>query len=58
MIWLLIPVVVLGVLGVLLGVLTELALHDTRRTQAVADAALRRALEPFDSSSSRSPPTG
>jgi hypothetical protein len=55
MIWLLIPVVVLGVL---LGVLTELALHDTRRTQAVADAALRRALEPFDSSSSRSPPAG
>jgi hypothetical protein len=42
----------------LLGLLAELALLDTRRSQAVADAALRRAMEPLDPSPSRSPPVG
>ena len=56
MTWLLIAVVVLGLS--LTGLLADLTLRDTRRTQAVADAALRRALEPPDSFSSRSPPAG
>jgi hypothetical protein len=56
MTWLLLAV---GVLGLpLLGLLAELALHDTRRTQAAADAALRRALEPPDRLPTRSPPAG
>jgi hypothetical protein len=53
---LLLAVVVLGV--PLVGLLVELALLDTRRSQAVADAALRRALEPLDPVPARSPPVG
>lgn len=52
--WLLI---VVGIVGLpLLGLLAELALQDTRRTQCVADAALRRAMEPPELPPARSPP--
>jgi hypothetical protein len=44
-IWLLMAVVMLG--APILGLLAELAALDTRRTQAAADAALRRAMEPL-----------
>jgi hypothetical protein len=53
---LLLAVVILGL--PLLGLLVELALMDTRRSQAVADAALRRSAEPSDPTLSRSPPVG
>jgi hypothetical protein len=55
-IWLLVAVAVLGL--PLLGLLAELGLRDTRRTQAIADAVLRSAMEPPDPSPSRSPPVG
>jgi hypothetical protein len=42
----LLVVVVIGL--PLLGLLAELALLDTRRSNAVADAALRRSAEPPD----------
>jgi len=51
---LLLAVVVLGL--PLLGLLAELALLDNRRTRAVADAALRRAMEPPNPTATRSPP--
>jgi hypothetical protein len=52
--WLLI---VVGIVGLpLLGLLAELALQDTRRTQCIADAALRRAMEPPELPPARSPP--
>ncbi len=44
-IWLLMAVVMVG--APILGLLAELAALDTRRTQAAADAALRRAMEPL-----------
>jgi hypothetical protein len=50
---------VLVVIGLpLLGLLVELALLDTRRSKAVADAALRRAMEWPDPGLSPSPPVG
>lgn len=50
---------VLVVIGLpLLGLLAELALLDTRRSKAVADAALRRAMESPDPRLSGSPPMG
>lgn len=52
---LLLAVVVLGL--PLLGLLAELALLDTRRTQTVAASALRRALEPSYGPPARSPPS-
>lgn len=55
MTWLL----VVGIIGLpLLGLLAELALLDTRRSQVVADAALRRSMELPDPRLSRSPPEG
>jgi hypothetical protein len=44
-IWLLMAVVMVG--APVLGLLAELAALDARRTQAAADAALRRAMEPL-----------
>jgi hypothetical protein len=44
-IWLLMAVVMVG--APILGLLAEVAAIDTRRTQAAADAALRRAMEPL-----------
>jgi hypothetical protein len=44
-IWLLIAVVMVG--APILGLLAEVAALDARRTQAAADAALRRAMEPL-----------
>lgn len=41
-----------------LGLLAELALLDTRRSQAVADAALRRSMELPDPRASRPPAVG
>jgi hypothetical protein len=52
----LLVVVVIGL--PLLGLLAELALLDTRRSKAVADAALRRAMESPDLTLSGSPPVG
>jgi hypothetical protein len=52
------PLVVVTVGLPLLGLLAELALLDTRPSQAVAGAAVRRAMEPLDPSPSRSPPVG
>jgi hypothetical protein len=50
---------VLVVIGLpLLGLLAELALLDTRRSKAVADAALRRAMESPDPRLSPFPPVG
>ena len=45
MIWLLMAIVVVG--APILGMLAELAALDTRRTQAAAEVALRRAMEPL-----------
>jgi hypothetical protein len=50
----LLVVVVIGL--PLLGLLVELALLDTRRSNAIADATLRRSLEPPDPTLPRSPP--
>jgi hypothetical protein len=48
MIWLLIAVATVGV--PVLALLAEPAMLDTRRAQAVADAALRRSMDPLSPS--------